>query len=92
MVALTTSHVIFCADGGINVCFGCEDTQTQNAVVISKDWKLYHGDVELSGVTSIERGGTGATTVEGARDALGLGDTDGPVPIANGGTGAASAA
>lgn len=33
-------------------------------------------------------GGTGATTAAGARKNLGLGNTTGPVPIANGGTGA----
>jgi hypothetical protein len=41
---------------------------------------------------SIANGGTGATTVAGARKALGLGNTSGAVPIANGGTGATTAA
>jgi hypothetical protein len=36
----------------------------------------------------IGRGGTGATTVSGARNNLGLGNTTGPVPVSNGGTGA----
>ena len=36
----------------------------------------------------ITAGGTGATTVEGARNALGLGNTGGALPVANGGTGA----
>lgn len=36
----------------------------------------------------ISAGGTGATTVEAARNALGLGNTSGALPIANGGTGA----
>ena len=35
----------------------------------------------------IANGGTGATTVAGARNALGLGNTSGALPIANGGTG-----
>lgn len=39
----------------------------------------------------IANGGTGATTVAGARNALGLGNTSGALPIANGGTGATSA-
>lgn len=40
----------------------------------------------------ISRGGTGATTVAGARNALGLGNTSGALPIANGGTGETTAA
>ena len=43
-------------------------------------------------IQPISRGGTGATTVAGARNALGLGNTSGAVPIANGGTGATSVA
>lgn len=39
---------------------------------------------------TIAQGGTGATTVAGARNALGLGNTSGALPIANGGTGATS--
>ena len=35
----------------------------------------------------ISAGGTGQTTVAGARNALGLGNTSGALPIANGGTG-----
>ena len=38
-------------------------------------------------VTAIEKGGTGQTTVAAARNAFGLGNTDGAIPIANGGTG-----
>lgn len=40
----------------------------------------------------VNKGGTGATTVAGARNALGLGNTTGALPIANGGTGATNAA
>lgn len=43
---------------------------------------------DIMGTVSIANGGTGATTVEGARNALGLGNTSGALPIANGGTGA----
>ena len=39
----------------------------------------------------ITKGGTGASTAAGARNALGLGNTTGAVPVANGGTGATSA-
>ncbi len=42
-------------------------------------------------VFGITNGGTGATTVSGARNALGLGNTDGALPVANGGTGATTA-
>lgn len=40
---------------------------------------------------TVAQGGTGATTVAGARNALGLGNTSGALPIANGGTGSATA-
>jgi hypothetical protein len=43
-------------------------------------------------IQPISRGGTGATSVAGARNALGLGNTSGAVPVANGGTGATTAA
>lgn len=42
-------------------------------------------------VWGINNGGTGATTVSDARNALGLGNTDGALPVANGGTGATTA-
>lgn len=43
-------------------------------------------------VFNINNGGTGATTVAGARNNLGLGNTDGALPVASGGTGAENAA
>lgn len=43
-------------------------------------------------VFGIANGGTGATTIAGARNALGLGNTSGALPIANGGTGATTVA
>lgn len=46
---------------------------------------------DLEGTLGINKGGTGATTVEEARNALGLGNTSGAVPIENGGTGSSSA-
>lgn len=48
------------------------------------------GNVDLD-IIPISQGGTGATTVAGARNNLGLGNTSGAVPIANGGTGATTA-
>ena len=47
---------------------------------------------DIMGTVPITNGGTGATTVAGARNALGLGNTSGALPIANGGTGATTAA
>lgn len=41
----------------------------------------------IMNVLPVANGGTGATTVAGARNALGLGNTSGALPIANGGTG-----
>ena len=91
VTALTSEHVIYCMDGGLNVSFGMEGTR-QNAVEINPAWGIYHGDTRLDGTVAINRGGTGATTAAGARNALGLGNTTGALPIANGGTGATSAA
>lgn len=42
----------------------------------------------VTGTVAIANGGTGATTIAGARNALGLGNTSGALPVANGGTGA----
>jgi hypothetical protein len=44
-----------------------------------------------AGVLGVAYGGTGASTVADARNALGLGNTSGAVPVANGGTGANTA-
>lgn len=50
------------------------------------------GGVTANGTVAVAQGGTGATTVAAARNALGLGNTSGAVPVANGGTGATTAA
>lgn len=55
-------------------------------------------DTEMNAISDsleclpIANGGTGATTIAGARNALGLGNTSGAIPIANGGTGATTVA
>lgn len=69
VTALTSEHVIYCMDGGLNVSFGMEGTR-QNAVEINPSWGLYHGDTRLDGTVTIERGGTGATSAEVARKNL----------------------
>ena len=49
------------------------------------------GDI-TSGTLSAARGGTGQTTLQATRNAMGLGNTTGALPIARGGTGATTAA
>ena len=46
----------------------------------------------LTDVLPVGNGGTGATTIAGARNKLGLGNTTGALPVANGGTGSTNAA
>lgn len=50
------------------------------------------GSASVTLPLAISDGGTGATTVASARNALGLGNTSGALPIANGGTGKTTAA
>ena len=49
------------------------------------------GDI-TSGTLPVARGGTGQTTLQATRNAMGLGNTTGALPIANGGTGSTTAA
>ena len=77
-----------------------------NDMVIISNWSVPAGStgggsgspVDLSNVTGtlgVANGGTGATTAEAARTALGLGNLatqNSPLPVANGGTGATDAA
>ena len=58
----------------------------------TKKWgNIYADNLHLSNPLPIANGGTGASTVAGARNALGLGNTTGALPVANGGTGATTA-
>ena len=101
VTALTSEHVIFCKNGGLNVSFGMEGTRN-NAVEINPDWGLYHGDTNLAGTVGIERGGTGATDKATALSNIGAAaakhshSTDdinsGVLSIVRGGTGASTAA
>ena len=65
VTALTSEHVIFCKDGGLNVAFGIEGTRN-NAVEITSNWDLWHGDEKLSGTVPVTRGGTDAVTAAAA--------------------------
>lgn len=49
------------------------------------------GDI-TSGTLPVVRGGTGQTSLQATRNAMGLGNTTGALPVANGGTGANNAA
>lgn len=85
IVSVGTKQVMmdFYSDG-TGIAFGKVAESTGKAEF---GWPL-----SLSTALAITEGGTGAKTVAGARNALGLGNTSGAVPIANGGTGATTAA
>lgn len=78
-------------DGG-----SAEDSRLLSVGVLDKIFALIKDKfTDLFGsndVLPIEHGGTGATTVAAARNALGLGNTTGALPVANGGTGVTSIA
>ncbi len=70
-------YTMHMATGGLNVSFG-KAGKRPNAVEISEDWKLYHGDTDVlaaiggtGGTVPITKGGTGATTAAGALTNLG---------------------
>lgn len=65
VTALTSDHVIFCMDGGLNVSVGMQGTR-QRAVQINGDWDIYHGATKLNGTIPISRGGTSGTTAAAA--------------------------
>ena len=96
------------ADGSYMTAFGSYNTENSGKAFVvgigdflnrrdgfTVDWNgnaTMKGGLTLGTALSIANGGTGATTVAGARNALGLGNTSGALPIANGGTGATSLA
>lgn len=47
---------------------------------------------EVTGTLPVSHGGTGQTSLQATRNAMGLGNTLGALPVANGGTGASTAA
>ncbi len=105
--ALIADSIIHILNGGLNVSFGKEGSR-QNAIEISEDWDIYHGDTKLNGTVPIDRGGTGATDAGTARSNLGitpaaigaaasnhnhtLDNLNGTLGVSKGGTGATSAA
>lgn len=107
ITALIADSIIHVLNGGMNVSFGKEGSR-QNAIEITEDWDIWHGDVKLNGTVPVERGGTGATTATAARYSLGItpsaigaaasvhthtsSDITGQIPINKGGTGANDAA
>ena len=68
------------------------DTSDEDKPLSTAAQTALDGKVDKTAVIDIAHGGTGATTVAGARNALGLGNTSGALPVANGGTGATTVA
>lgn len=64
---------------------------TTNMYTLDSSGSFTGNAANVTGTVAVAHGGTGATTVAGARDALGLGNTSGALPVANGGTGATTA-
>ena len=95
-------YTMFFPQGGRNVSIGMAGTRV-DALEINPAWKIYHGNVEItgsgqgSGVTTIANGGTGSSTAAGALTNLGAAAashnhattniTSGVLPVARGGTG-----
>lgn len=71
---------------------GNDNAYTSRIVESASGALTVEGILKLTQALGIKYGGTGATTVEAARKNLGLGNTSGPVPIANGGTNASTVA
>ena len=92
----TAFYTIDFQAGGKEIAFGAPAndnlTSHPNGLFKCAMDAQFGGSLTLGTALSIANGGTGAKTVAGARNALGLGNTSGALPIANGGTGATTAA
>ena len=91
-----SNNVENCQDEGERLLLGSDGDlflmSNANTIANRKTWKFdTTGATTLPSALTVANGGTGATTVAGARNALGLGNTSGAVPVANGGTGASNA-
>lgn len=80
----SASYIIHIKKGGGAIGFGMAAGADET---VSMGWPL-----KLTEPLEVTEGGTGSTTVAGARNALGLGNTSGALPVANGGTGATTVA
>lgn len=80
------------ADGAITIDQIDTSSITPGAIGAASEEHEHSAADITSGTLPASRGGTGQTSLQAARNAMGLGDTLGAVPIANGGTGAATAA
>ena len=83
-VVNSAAYIIHIKRGGGAIGFGMAAGADET---VSFGWAL-----KLTKPLEITQGGTGATSAAGARNALGLGNTAGALPIANGGTGATTVA
>lgn len=78
--------------GYVLECIEAGTTGTSQPTFSSSDLNNATDLENFSGTLQIAHGGTGATSIAGARNALGLGNTTGALPVANGGTGASTVA
>ena len=73
-----------------------KDTPDSNPISIMNldipNKRLSVGEITLTKALSPAYGGTGYTSLQAARNAMGLGNTTGALPVENGGTGATNAA
>lgn len=81
-----TVQIKFTSSGGVNF----PGTIQQNGTNVSLAGHTHAMSAITSGVLGIAQGGTGQTTLALARNAMGLGNTTGALPVANGGTGLAA--
>ena len=81
----------YTGDGAVSLDNFNRRTEEINAGAAPAEHEHTAEDV-TSGVLPAARGGTGQTSLQAARNAMGLGNTTGALPVANGGTGASDAA